>query len=63
MALGPGDHDQTCMVTLNMSCKSQDEAVQALETVSRTAIGLALDGIHANISIAILDPPEEGWGN
>lgn len=63
MALGPGEHDQVCIVTLMVSCKSQEQVVRAFEAIGRMSMGLALDGLSTNITTTVADAPPEGWGS
>jgi hypothetical protein len=63
MALGSGDHDETIMVTLNVSCTSEEQVARVSESLGRVATGLVLDGCNAAVAFTKLDPPEEGWGH
>jgi len=49
------DQGKPIMVTVNVVCESQQEAAKVAEVVSRTMLGLALDGLYASMSISHLE--------
>jgi hypothetical protein len=64
VALGPGDRDEVIMVTLNISCTSEEMVARVSEQLGRMAAGLVLDGCdRTTVSFTKLDPPEEGWNS
>jgi hypothetical protein len=49
------------MVSVNVICESQDQALRAMETLSRAAAGLAFEGMkHTSLSITPVEDEESG---
>lgn len=47
-------------VQLTVHCDDQPQAVAAVETLSRTAVGVALDGRTTTLTIVTVDDEEDG---
>lgn len=46
-------------IALTVLPDAQEDALKVVEVLSRTAIGLAFDGLSATISFTIYDPDED----
>jgi hypothetical protein len=49
------------MVSVNVICETQDQALRAMEVLSRAAAGLAFEGAkHASVSLCPVEDEEAG---
>jgi hypothetical protein len=51
--------DQSLMVSVNVVVKTQAAAVRVAELLSRTAVGLGLEGFYASMSITSTEEESE----
>lgn len=48
--LGPDDDHDKVLVTVTITCSSQEQVLKASETLQRTAVGLALEGMSTSLT-------------
>ena len=51
--------EQSLMVSVNVVVKTQEAAVRVAELLSRTAVGLGLEGFYASMSITSTEEGSE----